>query len=135
MADLLSIPSVDWPFGIHLWPLFNKAFEYVVGYPADKFKFVVGETPMSTLRDTSIFVAIYYLVIFGGRELMRNREPFRLKTLFLIHNFVLTAVSAVILVLFIEQLFPTIARRGILYAICDANGGWTQPLIVLYYVC
>lgn len=135
MAALLPIPSVDRPFGIHLWPLFNKAFEYVVGYPADDFEFVVGKTPMSTLRDTSIFVAIYYLVIFGGRELMRNREPFKLKSLFLIHNFVLTVVSATILVLFIEQLFPTIVHRGVFYAICDANGGWTQPLIVLYYVC
>jgi fatty acid elongase 3 len=135
MAALLPIPSVERPFGIHLWPLFNKAFEYVAGYPADGFEFVISKTPMSTLRDTSIFVAIYYLVIFGGRELMRNREPFKLKTLFLIHNFVLTAVSAIILALFIEQLFPTIVRRGVFYAICDSNGGWTQPLIVLYYVC
>ncbi|KAM0474910.1 hypothetical protein ACHAPX_007431 [Trichoderma viride] len=134
MAALLPIPSVERPFGIHLWPLFNKAFEYVAGYPADGFEFVISKTPMSTLRDTSIFVAIYYLVIFGGRELMRNREPFKLKTLFLIHNFVLTAVSAIILALFIEQLFPTIVRRGVFYAICDSNGGWTQPLIVLYYM-
>lgn len=90
---------------------------------------------MSTLRDTSIFVAIYYLIIFGGRELMRTREPFKLKTLFLIHNFVLTAVSAVLLALFVEQLLPTIVRRGTLFAVCDADGGWTQPLVVLYYVC
>ncbi|KAL7821136.1 fatty acid elongase-like protein [Trichoderma gracile] len=134
MASSLPLPTIDRPFGIHLWPLFSKAFEYVAGYPAEEFDFVVGKTPMSTLRDTSIFVAIYYLVIFGGRELMRNREPFKLKTLFLIHNFVLTAVSAALLALFVEQLLPTIARRGLLYAVCDANGGWTQPLIVLYYM-
>lgn len=134
MASSVPLPTIDRPFGIHLWPLFSKAFEYVAGYPAEEFDFVVGKTPMSTLRDTSIFVAIYYLVIFGGRELMRNRDPFKLKTLFLIHNFVLTAVSAALLALFIEQLLPTVARRGILYAVCDANGGWTQPLIVLYYV-
>ncbi|KAL6884395.1 fatty acid elongase-like protein [Trichoderma longibrachiatum] len=134
MASSVPLPTIDRPFGIHLWPLFSKAFEYVAGYPAEEFDFVVGKTPMSTLRDTSIFVAIYYLVIFGGRELMRNRDPFKLKTLFLIHNFVLTAVSAALLALFIEQLLPTVARRGILYAVCDANGGWTQPLIVLYYM-
>lgn len=134
MADSLPLPSVERPFGIHLWPLFSKAFEYVAGYPAEEFDFVVGKTPMSTLRDTSIFVAIYYLIIFGGRELMRSREPFKLKTLFLIHNFVLTAVSAILLALFIEQLLPTIVRRGTLFAVCDADGGWTQPLVVLYYM-
>ncbi|KAK4062699.1 uncharacterized protein Triagg1_9817 [Trichoderma aggressivum f. europaeum] len=134
MADSLPLPSVERPFGIHLWPLFSKAFEYVAGYPAEEFDFVVGKTPMSTLRDTSIFVAIYYLIIFGGRELMRAREPFKLKTFFLIHNFVLTAVSAILLALFIEQLLPTIVRRGTLFAVCDADGGWTQPLVVLYYM-
>lgn len=132
--ESLPIPSLDRPFGVHLWPLFSKAFELVAGYPADEFKFVAGETPMSTLRDTSIFVAVYYTIIFSGREWMRNREPFKLKSLFLIHNFVLTAVSAILLALFIEELLPTVVRKGIFYAICDHDGGWTQPLVVLYYV-
>ncbi|TVY40932.1 putative elongation of fatty acids protein [Lachnellula occidentalis] len=132
--ESLPIPSLDRPFGVHLWPLFSKAFELVAGYPADEFKFVAGETPMSTLRDTSIFVAVYYTIIFSGREWMRNREPFKLKSLFLIHNFVLTAVSAILLALFIEELLPTVVRKGIFYAICDHDGGWTQPLVVLYYL-
>jgi fatty acid elongase 3 len=135
LLERIPIPTLDRPFGIHLWPIFNKGFELVVGYPADDFKFKAGETPMSTLKETGIFVAIYYIIIFGGRELMRNREPFKLKTLFLIHNFYLTAISAVLLALFVEQLLPTVVRRGIFSAICDIEGGWTQPLIVLYYVC
>ena len=89
---------------------------------------------MSTLKSTSIFIVIYYAIIFGGRELMRNREPFKLKTLFLIHNFYLTAISGILLALFIEQLLPTVVRGGIFHAICDYDGGWTQPLVVLYYV-
>ncbi|RYP43439.1 hypothetical protein DL768_009927 [Monosporascus sp. mg162] len=132
--DSLPVPTVDRPFGIHLWPCFSKAFEYFAGYPADDFKFEVGKTPMSTLKETSIFVVIYYAVIFGGREWMRNRPPYKLKGLFLIHNFYLTAISAILLALFIEQLLPTLVRRGIFYAICDANGGWTQPMVVLYYL-
>ncbi|KAI1843116.1 hypothetical protein JX265_009855 [Neoarthrinium moseri] len=134
LYESFPIPTIDRPFGIHLWPIFNKAFEYVAGYPADDFKFVAGETPMSTLKETSIFVVIYYIVIFGGRELMRNREPFKLKSLFLIHNFYLTAISASLLALFIEQLLPTIVRKGLFFAICDHDGGWTQPLVVLYYL-
>jgi fatty acid elongase 3 len=134
LYESLPLPTLDRPFGIHLWPIFNKAFELVAGYPANDFKFVTGVTPMSTLKETSIFVVIYYIVIFGGRELMRGREPFKLKSLFLIHNFYLTAISAILLALFIEQLLPTVVRKGIFYAICDHNGGWTQPLVVLYYV-
>ncbi len=132
--EKLPLPTLDRPFGIHLWPYFNKAFEAVVGYPTDDFRFKPGSTPMSTLNETSVFIVVYYLIIFGGRELMRNREPFKLKTLFLIHNFYLTAISGVLLVLFIEELLPTVVRRGIFHAICDTAGGWTQPLVVLYYV-
>ncbi|KAK3680637.1 elongation of fatty acids protein, partial [Podospora appendiculata] len=126
--------TLDRPFGVHLWPIFSKAFELVAGYPAEDFKFVPGETPLSTLKQTSVFIVIYYTIIFGGRELMRDREPFKLRTLFLIHNFYLTAISAILLALFTEQLLGTVVRRGIFFAICEAEGGWTQPLVVLYYL-
>ncbi|GAP84146.1 putative fatty acid elongase [Rosellinia necatrix] len=132
--ESIPLPTLDRPFGVQLWPYFSKAFEVVVGYPADDFRFVAGKTPLSTLRESLIFSVVYYSIIFGGREWMRNREPFKLKTLFLIHNFILTSVSAVLLALFVEQLVPTVARHGLFYAICDAQGGWTQPLVVLYYL-
>ncbi|KAE8388729.1 GNS1/SUR4 family-domain-containing protein [Aspergillus alliaceus] len=90
MAVALPIPSLDdRPFGVHLWPHFSKVFELVAGYPADEFKFVVGKTPISTLKETSIFVA---------------------------------------------ELLPTVSRKGIFYAICHSDGGWTSRLVVLYYV-
>lgn len=132
--DSLPLPTIDRPFGVHLWPLFSRAFEAVAGYPADEFRFTVGQTPMSTLSSASIFVVIYYAVIFGGREWMRNREPFKLKGLFLIHNYLLTLVSAVLLALYVEELVPIIWRRGLFHAICHREGGWTQRLVVLYYV-
>lgn len=134
ILNQVPFPSIDRPFGIHLWPIFDKAWTAVVGYPVGDFRFVPFETPMSTLKSTSTFIVIYYAVIFGGRELMRSREPFQLKALFLAHNFMLTAVSGTLLALFIEQLVPTLAKHGLYYAICDTNGGWTQPLVVLYYV-
>ncbi|KZF22903.1 GNS1/SUR4 membrane protein [Xylona heveae TC161] len=132
--DFLPIPTIDRPFGVHLWPLFNHAFELVTGYPANDFTFVVGATPMSTLTETSLFVAVYYTIIFGGRELMRHREPFKLKSLFLIHNLYLTAISAILLALYIEELVSILARKGVFYAICNHGGGWTQHLVVLYYL-
>jgi len=134
LFDQFPMPTLERPFGIHLWPIFSKAFEKVLGYPAEDFRFQAGVTPMSTIKETSIFIVIYYAVIFGGRELMRNREAFQLRTAFLVHNLYLTVISGILLVLFIEQLLATVVRQGVFYAICDREGGWTQPLVVLYYL-
>lgn len=137
MADSLksiSLPTLDRPFGIELWPIFNKAFEAVLGYPADDFKFVSGATPMSTLQETGIALVSYYVIIFGGRELMKHRQPFVLNGPFMVHNFYLTVISGVLLALFIEQLLPTLVRGGVFHTICDHSGGWTRQLVVLYYV-
>lgn len=130
----VQIPTLDHPFGIPLWPIFEKAYEATLGYPADQFEFVQGKTPVSTWKETVIALVGYYVVIFGGRELMKHRSPFVLKGPFIVHNLFLTIISGVLLALFTEQLLPTIARRGIFYAICDINGGWTKELVLLYYV-
>ena len=130
----VSAPSLDRPFGVHLWPLFDLGFKKVMGYPASEFNFAEGVTPLSTLKETTMMLVTYYVIIFGGREVMKKLPAFKLNTLFMIHNLVLTLVSGILLVLFIEQLLPTIVRHGVFYAICDHSGGWTQPLIILYYV-
>lgn len=65
---------------------------------------------------------------------MKNRPPFKLNGIFMVHNLYLTVASAIMLALFIEQLLPTVWRRGVFFAICDHRGGWTRELVVLYYV-
>ena len=104
-----------------------------MGYPADKLDLTPGATPLLTLKETSAFLLSYYVIILGGREFMRSRPAFKLNDLFLIHNFYLTAISGGLLVLFLEQLIPTIWRDGVFDTICG-DGGWTQPLVTLYYV-
>lgn len=130
----VGVPTLDRPFGVHLWPIFSKAFEAVMGYKAEEFRYTVGSTPMSTMTETAVALTSYYIIIFGGRELMKNREPFKLNFFFKIHNFYLTAISGILLALFLEQLIPTLARNGVFYAICNYNGGWTDQLVVLYYL-
>lgn len=105
-----------------------------MGYPPSTFYFVPGQTPLSTIQATATMLITYYVVVLGGRELMKNRDPVKLNALFMIHNLYLTVASAIMLVLFIEQLVPTVWRRGIFFAICDHRGGWTRELVVLYYV-
>lgn len=84
---------------LYLWPHFNKAFEFIAGYPTDNFEFIVGQTPLSTFNETFLFVVSYYVIIFGGRELMRDRAPFQLSSSFLAHNFCLAVISSVLLAL------------------------------------
>jgi fatty acid elongase 3 len=130
-----GIPSLDRPFGLALWPLFERAFTPIMGYKPQDFRFTSGVTPMSTFRHTAIALISYYIIVFGGREIMRGRPPFKLNGLFKVHNFILTGVSGVLLVLFLEQLIPTVVRNGIFYGICSHGGGWTDKLVILYYVC
>lgn len=134
--DLTSIPlpTLDRPFIVELWPHFDKLYSRIVGHPAKNFVFVPGATPLSTVTATVTMLMTYYVTVFVGREFMKNREPFKLNSLFMLHNLTLTIVSGVLLALFTEQLVPTVARNGVFYAICDPRGGWTAPLVTLYYV-
>lgn len=129
-----GVPTLDMPFGVTLWPIFERAFTPIMGYKPQDFDFQPGETPMSTFKTTATMLIAYYIIVFGGREVMRHREPFKLNGLFMIHNFYLTAISGILLVLFLEQLIPTVVRHGVFYGICNHAGGWTDKLVILYYV-
>lgn len=129
------LPSLDRPFGAHLWPIFSRAFSAIKGYPPQDFRFQAGETPLSTLKVTAAMLVTYYVAVLGGRELMRSRPAFQLNGLFMIHNLYLTIISGSLLALFVEQLAPTVWRKGVFFAICDHQGGWTNELVILYYVC
>nr|AEH41463.1 fatty acid elongase [Endocarpon pusillum] len=130
----IPIPTLDRPFGIELWPIFAKVYSAIMGYSPTDFRFVPGVTPMSTLKETAVTLGAYYVIVLGGREVMRTRKPFVINGLFMLHNFYLTAISATLLALFIEQLLPTVARKGVFFAICDHEGGWTKELVALYYL-
>ena len=130
----VGMPTLERPFGIRLWPIFTKFYSAIFGYAPVDFKFKVGQTYMSTLPETLTVLGAYYIVVFGGREIMRNRKPFVLNEPFMVHNLYLTIISGGLLALFIEQLLPTLYNGGIFYAICNYKGGWTKQLVILYYV-
>ena len=130
----ISLPSLDHPFAIDVWSLFEKLWIQFRSFTPQNFQFIPGATPMSTIKETAFMLGSYYIIVFGGRELMKKREPFKFNLIFKAHNLFLTTLSAGLLALFIEQLLPTVTRKGIFFAICDADGGWTNRLVVLYYV-
>jgi hypothetical protein len=125
--------SLDQPFGIKLDNYFSKGYELVTGKPIDSFVFQEGVTPLSTQYEVAMWTVTYFIVIFGGRQIMKSQEAFKLKPFFILHNFLLTIASGALLLLFIENLVPILARNGLFYAICD-QGAWTQRLELLYYL-
>jgi hypothetical protein len=130
----IQVPSIDRPFGLHLWPIFNVFYKHATGQNATDFEFVYGKTPIGTLQIAGSLIIAYYAIIFGGYFLMKNVSAFKLKFLFQLHNLMLTLISGGLLVLFLEELIPTLYNHGIFYAICNRSGGWTKPLVTLYYV-
>ncbi|RMZ77884.1 hypothetical protein DV738_g4207, partial [Chaetothyriales sp. CBS 135597] len=133
-TQVLSLPSIERPFGIRLWPIFSKVYSSLFGYAPENFSFVPGETYMSTVAETATALTAYYVIIFGGKYLMRNRQPFVLNGAFMVHNLYLTLISGALLALFIEQLLPTLSNNGVFFAICSYDGGWTNQLVILYYM-
>lgn len=127
------LPTVDRPFGIELWPIFDTLYEKVMGEPAHEFQFLPGYTFLSTIPEVAGAIAAYYVTIWVGARIMKNQPALKLNALFMAHNLFLTIISGALLVLFIEQLFPIIWRHGIFYSICSPNC-WTQKLVTLYYV-
>ena len=121
------------PYAISPYAVVTHLWYAVTGSNASEFEFTSGATPMSTLRETATALVLYYTVIFGGRELMRNRPAYKLNSVFIVHNFYLTAISGLLLAAFIQQLAPGLWRNGLYDGICGGTG-WTQPLVVLYYL-
>ncbi|KAK4515996.1 Pre-mRNA-splicing helicase BRR2 [Mucor velutinosus] len=147
---MTGLMTAERPFGIYLYPYFESFYRCVTGKKASSFRFVYGSTPLSTNKEgngnhhnahqqttNSVSVILsciaYFVILFGGREWMKNHPPFKLQKLFQLHNLLLTVVSAALLMLVVEQIFPQLYHHGLLYAICSPRN-WTQKLELLYYL-
>ncbi|ODQ81706.1 hypothetical protein BABINDRAFT_159959 [Babjeviella inositovora NRRL Y-12698] len=131
----INTPSIQYPFGVHLWPIFNHVFEKFAGYEANDFTFVYNDTFMANGYQAIGVIVVYYFVIFGGKALSRalNLPALKLNFLFQLHNIFLTVASYVLLVLMLEQLIPMIYRHGVFWSVC-APGAFQKKLVVLYYL-
>ena len=91
--------------------------------------YVIGKTPLSTTPVVISMLAGYLGVVFGTRAFMMNRQPYKLTTLFQLHNIILSSGSALLLALMLEEIVPRIWRHGIRHAICDQEA-WTSVGII-----
>lgn len=129
-------PTLERPFfNIYLWEKFDYAATLLTNghFIPSQFEFIPGKLPLSKFPHVIAAISAYYLIIFGGRAVLKNTEPFKLNFLFQAHNLFLTTVSLSLLLLMIEQLVPMITKNGLYYAICNI-GAWTQPMVTLYYM-
>ncbi|KAI9011704.1 fatty acid elongase [Hyaloraphidium curvatum] len=97
-----------------------------------EFRFEPGVTFLSTWQQVVIGAAIYLTIVLGGRELMKRREAFQLKWLFVVHNVVLVAASGLLLALMLEILVPMISQHGLRWSVCEP-GAYDLRLVPFYY--
>ncbi|EIW86714.1 GNS1/SUR4 membrane protein [Coniophora puteana RWD-64-598 SS2] len=94
--------------------------------------YIPGQTPLSTWPVVTTALASYLAIIFGIREVMKDRAPQRLNTLFRIHNAFLSLGSALLLALMIEEVASVWLKVGTYAAMC-ADESWT-PRLEFYYM-
>lgn len=133
----LPIPTLDRPFGFDLFELFDQFSTFVTRgwFVPSQFEFIENVTPMSDFPSVVAAIAVYYIVIFGGRALINKYDahPVVPAPVFQLHNLILTIVSLSLLLMFAQELIPMLYRHGIYFAICD-HAAWTEHMTVLYYL-
>ncbi|KAJ1884688.1 Fatty acyl-CoA elongase/Polyunsaturated fatty acid specific elongation enzyme, partial [Kickxella alabastrina] len=127
-----SVP-VDAAFNMFSPDAWLSAAYTAAGYDKSQWRWVNGTTYLSTWQEVGLGMIVYLGAIFSIQFLMRSHKGFKLNRLAQVHNLILTLVSLVLLVLFVEELAPIISEGGLFYAVCDQRA-WTQRLEVLYYL-
>ncbi|XP_066294211.1 very long chain fatty acid elongase 6-like [Branchiostoma lanceolatum] len=79
---------------------------------------------------SAVFSAAYVLLVFGGRRLMRHREPFRLRLPLVLWNSGLALFSLLGTLRMSRSLLQTARHEGFVRSVCDEQG--THPVAGLW---
>ncbi|SMN19410.1 similar to Saccharomyces cerevisiae YCR034W ELO2 Fatty acid elongase, involved in sphingolipid biosynthesis [Maudiozyma saulgeensis] len=119
-----------------LWDQFSKLSINLTSGNFNPNEFVFVKDSNVFMSDSShvlFAILLYYIIIFGGKFLLKNTKPLKLTLLVKFHNLFLTLISLFLLLLIIEELLPIIKKFGLFYSICNVNA-WTPRLRTLYYI-
>ncbi|KAG8219816.1 GNS1/SUR4 membrane protein [Butyriboletus roseoflavus] len=94
--------------------------------------YVPGKTPISTLPVVSAILVSYLAIIFGIQQIMKERPPQKLNTLFRAHNAFLTLGSGLLLALMLEEVASIWFRSTTYDTMCNEKS-WT-PRLEFYYM-
>lgn len=101
--------------------------------PAHLKSYIPGVSPFSTWPVVSIVIAFYLISILSAREFMKDIPPFKLQTLFKIHNAFLSTGSLVLLLLIAEEVVSVRMNVGTYDSMC-APSSWTDRLEFYYII-
>lgn len=90
-----------------------------------------AQAPLSS-RGACATAFVLYLVVLAVVK-SAGLSPMRLRSLFFVHNALLSLASAALLAAFISQLAPMLLESGIDFAICSPRA-FTRTLEWLYYL-
>jgi len=93
--------------------------------PLSLRSYIQGETPLSTWPAAFSMTVTYLTIVFGTREIMKDRAPFKLITLFRAHNLLLSVASFVLMLLLGEEVISNWIKLGS-YGILCAEEAFTQ---------
>jgi len=125
--------SLESPFGVKLYPMFESTYHALTGKSTDNFDFHVPGLFGNNVTDVMLVIVSYLTIIFAVQAWMGPRKRFDLKPAFCVHNLILSLGSLVLLALYMEKLLPMIAKHGFYYSIC-AQDAFTNNLVALHYV-
>jgi len=118
-----------------LYELVSPLLTSFLGYPADQYVFQVDKTPLSNAYIVVLSIAVYLTTIFGLKRWMQQKgTKFDLKSVMIAHNVFLSAASALLLVLILENILPKLWSNGIIYSVCDKKMLVDGRLELLYYM-
>ena len=93
--------------------------------PLSLKSYIRGETPLSTWPAAFSMTVTYLTIVFGTREIMKDRAPFRLVTLFRAHNLLLSVASFILMLLLGEEVVSNWIKFGS-YGVLCADEAYTQ---------
>ncbi|EAL71440.1 GNS1/SUR4 family protein [Dictyostelium discoideum AX4] len=90
------------------------------------FKFKFGTTPFSQFQILPSVISLYLVIIFSIKFLMRNRKPFSLKYVSILHNAILCIWSLVMCVGILYEVIKRITAEGPLFTVCETVSGFDK---------
>ncbi|KAJ1912320.1 Fatty acyl-CoA elongase/Polyunsaturated fatty acid specific elongation enzyme [Mycoemilia scoparia] len=105
------------------------------GIIPNQWKWQPGETWLSTWNIVMAGTVGYLALVFGGRYLMDSSQsrPIKNRTIDSIHNAFLSLFSALLLVLYIEELYPVIKVHGFFPSLCHPDA-WSPRIVYMHYL-
>ena len=93
-----------------------------------------AEIPLCRLRDATAACVIYFFLIYLIQNWMRERKAFDLRTVLICHNFLLSALSALLLGCFAAVLIEKSSQYTAWEMICSVPFHEDGRLHLLYYL-